>query len=301
MSAIRLLDGGLATRLEAHGHDLSGGLWSARLLLERPSAIEQVHREFFAAGAQVATTASYQASALSLRRAGYDPGLADDLLRRSVAVARSARDATRPDGAVVGSVGAYGASLADGSEYTGRYGLDPRTAVADLAAFHRPRAQALLAAGADELAFETLPTATEVAAAATLIAELRCPAWVSVTPAPGGLTTRDGVPLVDAMAALAGLPLTGAGVNCCPPADVDPALAQIRRALPTVSLVAYPNSGESWDATTQTWRAQPQSGDHLRDWLARGLGHLGGCCRVGPEQIQALAVHLAALRAADRP
>ena len=57
-----VLDGGMATELEARGNDLSSTLWSARLLADEPEAIVDVHRAFFAAGAQVATTASYQGS-----------------------------------------------------------------------------------------------------------------------------------------------------------------------------------------------------------------------------------------------
>ena len=61
-SGFVVLDGGLATELEAHGHDLSDRLWSAHLLVTDPDAIEAVHLAYFRAGAEVATTASYQAS-----------------------------------------------------------------------------------------------------------------------------------------------------------------------------------------------------------------------------------------------
>ena len=57
-----VLDGGLATQLEAQGHKLDSALWSARLLHEDPDAIVQAHLAYFAAGAQVATTASYLVS-----------------------------------------------------------------------------------------------------------------------------------------------------------------------------------------------------------------------------------------------
>jgi homocysteine S-methyltransferase len=57
-----VLDGGLATELAARGYDLSDALWSARLLADAPEAIEAVHRAYFEAGANVAITASYQAS-----------------------------------------------------------------------------------------------------------------------------------------------------------------------------------------------------------------------------------------------
>src|SRR5664279_6255231 len=149
-----VLDGGLATELERRGNDLSSALWSARLLRDQPDEIVAAHRAFADSGAEVATTASYQAS--------FD-GLGEDaevLMRRSVDLARRGSD-----GWVAASVGPYGATLADGSEYRGDYGLT----VAQLRRWHRPRLAVLADAGADVLAVETIPCLAEVAA---LLAEL---------------------------------------------------------------------------------------------------------------------------------
>ena len=117
------LDGGLSTELEAAGHDVSTSLWSARLVEQDPAAVVAAHTRFFAAGARVATTASYQVSAQGFAAAGLGGGAADRSLRRSVALARDARDQAGLTGSawVAGSVGPYGAVLADGSEYTGAY------------------------------------------------------------------------------------------------------------------------------------------------------------------------------------
>ncbi len=79
-----VLDGGLATQLEAQGCDLSSSLWSARLLADEPEQIYAAHRAFFAAGAHVATTASYQASFAGFEAAGIDRAEATTLMRRSV-------------------------------------------------------------------------------------------------------------------------------------------------------------------------------------------------------------------------
>ncbi len=160
-----VVDGGLATELEAAGHDLSDRLWSARLLLSDPDAIEAVHLAYYRAGAQVATTASYQATIPGFAAAGLDRATALEAIRRSVEIAHRAREryaeeTGRPtsDGLLVaGSVGPYGAMLADGSEYRGDYDPGP----AALAEFHRPRMEALLEAGVDLLAFETIPTVRE--------------------------------------------------------------------------------------------------------------------------------------------
>ena len=128
-------DGGLATELEARGHDLSDDLWSARLLAEAPAEIVAVHEAFYRAGAHIATTASYQASFEGFGRRGIDRADAARLMRRSVELAKSARDTLATPAWVAASVGPYGAMLAHGEEYTGRYGLS----VAELTAWHRPR------------------------------------------------------------------------------------------------------------------------------------------------------------------
>ena len=106
-----LLDGGLATLLEAHGHDLSSDMWSARLLLDDPAEIVAAHREYYLAGAQVAITASYQASFEGFAVLGLDRGAAAAAIRQSVQYALAARDAFDDgrDRWVAASIGPYGA------------------------------------------------------------------------------------------------------------------------------------------------------------------------------------------------
>ena len=210
-----VLDGGLATELEARGHDLSDRLWSARLLLSQPDAIEEVHLAYFRAGARVAITASYQASVEGFAAAGLDRATALDAIRRSVEIAQRARERFREEEAaagrdpgrvlVAGSVGPYGAMLADGSEYRGDY--DPGDAT--LAAYHRRRIDALVAAGADLLAVETIPTVREARVLVRLLDETGVPAWISYT-GRDGATTAAGEPFAEAIA-LAG---SGARRRC---------------------------------------------------------------------------------------
>ena len=295
-----IADGGLATELEARGHDLSDALWSARLLVEAPQEITAVHMSFFRAGAMIATTASYQASfeALAARGIGRDETIR--LLRRSVELASGARaKADIADGEagrsgsstkqrwVAASVGPYGALLADGSEYRGRYGLS----VAQLEDWHRPRLEALADAGADVLALETIPDADEAEALVNVVRSLGVPAWLSYTI--DGLRTRAGQPLADAFAVAAGVPeIVAVGVNCCAPTDV---LAAIEPAGDTGKpVIVYPNSGERWDAARRTWVGQPRFSPRLAaEWVLAGARVVGGCCRVRPADIAELSAALA--------
>ena len=197
-----VVDGGLATELERAGHDLSDRLWSARLLLSEPDAIEAVHLAFYRSGAHVATTASYQATIPGFAAAGLDRATALDAIRRSVRLAQRARERFAEetgrsiDGLLVaGSVGPYGAMLADGSEYRGDY--DPGEAV--LREVHAPRIEALLAAGVDLLALETIPTMGEAAVLLDLVEAAGARAWLSYQ-CRDGASTAAGERFTDAVA-----------------------------------------------------------------------------------------------------
>ena len=283
-----IADGGLATELEARGHDLSDALWSARLLVDAPQEITAAHAAFFRAGATIATTASYQASFDGLAARGIGRDDAVRLLRRSVELAKDARDDVGGAGRwVAASVGPYGAALADGSEYRGRYGLS----VGQLQDWHRPRLEVLADAGADVLALETIPDVDEAEALVSLVRSLGVPAWLSYTI--DGTRTRAGQPLADAFAVAAGVPeIVAVGVNCCAPEDVLPAIGPARETGRPV--IVYPNSGERWDSGRRAWvgssRFSPRS---AAQWLAAGARVIGGCCRVGPAQIAELAAVLA--------
>jgi homocysteine S-methyltransferase len=283
-----VLDGGLSNALEDRGHDLSSDLWTARLLRDDPGEIVAVHRGYFAAGARVATTASYQASVPGLTAAGLTRSEAERQIASSVRLAREARDEaaahTETPLFVAASVGPYGAAQADGSEYTGRYG---RTA-GQLRDFHGPRLELLAAAGPDLLAVETIPDAEEAEVLVPLLDEIGMPAWFSYSVANGA--TRAGQPLASAYEVLSdSRTIRAAGVNCSVPADVP---AAVRTAVAVTGLpgVAYPNRGEDWDNISHSWVGSGTFAPRdVRSWLDAGAQLVGGCCRVGADDIAAIA------------
>ena len=284
---VLVADGGLATELEARGNDLSGSLWSARLLVDAPEQVRDAHLAFFRAGAVIATSASYQASFEGFARGGLGRRDAAAVMARSVTLAQAARAEMAGDGRprwVAASAGPYGAALADGSEYRGRYGLSVR----ELAAWHRPRLEALAEAGPDVLALETVPDVDEAEALVAVIAGLGIPAWLSYTIA--GERTRAGQPLAEAFAVAAGAPeVVAVGVNCCAPADVLAAIAAAREATGK-PVIVYPNSGEGWDARRRAWTGRSRyCAGQPRQWIAAGARIVGGCCRVRPADIAVIA------------
>lgn len=292
-----ILDGALATELERRGADLRDALWSAKLLIENPDLIRQVHYDYYVAGADVATTAGYQATFAGFARLGLDADATAMLLRRSVELADAARrefwsEPTHRQGRlrplVAASVGPYGAYLADGSEYRGDYGLSAR----QLSEFHRPRLAVLAESGADLLACETIPTLVEAEALAALLSEFsHLPAWFSFSCGDEAHLWH-GESLREAVALANGCPQVAAvGINCTAPQLIEPLLESVRDVAQKPLLV-YPNSGEGWDSVAKCWLPGTEIvefGEQARRWYAAGARLIGGCCRTTPDDIRAIA------------
>ena len=291
---IMVLDGALATDLERRGADLVDPLWSAKSLVEQPELIRRVHWEYFNAGADVATTATYQATFEGFARRGFDVDAAAHLMRSAVRLALEARDdfwvlpgnrkgRLRP--LVAASIGPYGAFLADGSEYRGHYGLS-ESALKD---FHRPRFKVLAAAGADLLAFETSPCLSEAVALAELLTEFPAlHAWMSFS-CQDGSRNCEGQSVSACAAALQPFTqIAAVGVNCSRPEHIASALS-LMGAHTDKPLLAYPNSGERYDAVAKTWLGSAESfADRSRAWYEAGARLIGGCCRTTPDDVAML-------------
>lgn len=289
-----ILDGALATELEARGCNLADALWSAKVLMENPELIYQVHHDYFAAGAHVAITASYQATPQGFAARGLDEAQALALITQSVQLAQRARNDYRASSAsnapllVAGSVGPYGAFLANGAEYRGDYALPEQ----EMKAFHRPRVTTLLEAGVDLLACETLPSFAEAQALVSLLAEFPdSSAWFSFT-LRDAEHISDGTPLSKVAELVNAAPqVVAIGINCVALESVTPALRSLQ-ALCDKPLLVYPNSGEQYDASSKTWHSAPSGctlHDKFAEWQQAGARLIGGCCRTTPQDIAAIA------------
>jgi len=295
-----ILDGGLATHLQAMGHDLSGVLWSAGLLERNPEAIVDAHRAYLEAGADCIISASYQASRRGFASLGLAADEADRLIALSVSLARRARDEYLADHSnrdieplVAASIGPYGAALADGSEYTGAYDVSAD----ELRAFHAPRLALLDRSGADVLAVETIPDMAEARVLCDLLRSTTTPAWVSFSCRDED-SISDGTGLKEAAALFAGHPtVLVVGINCTAPALVSALIPEIRRGAPDKAIAVYPNSGEDYDATSKTWSGTACNLDDefaVMSWYRAGAKLIGGCCRTGPKHIRAMRERLMA-------
>ncbi len=288
-----ILDGGLATSLEALGYDLDDDLWSAKILLEDPDAIRRVHTAFLLAGADCVTTGTYQASIPGFVARGLTHESAVELLGQAVGLAVEARDAFWSDTddrdrrlrpLVAASVGPYGAYRADGSEYTGEYGVSD----VELFGFHEKRWRILASSAADLLACETIPSLRE---AEVLLELLRLTpdrwAWMSFT-CRDGERLSDGSPLAEAARICGAVARVAAvGINCTRPEHVPELISVVRHATDK-PIIVYPNAGGRYDAERKSWEGDPPRHDWpalAAQWRDLGATIIGGCCRVRPEDI----------------
>lgn len=296
-----VLDGGLATELEKRGADLDHFLWSAKLLADAPSLIRDVHVDYLAAGADVVTTATYQASMEGFARAGFGAGQGKRLMRRSVELAVEARErfcssnlhsSTRLRPLIAASIGPFGASLHDGSEYHGNYAIG----AAALRDFHRARMDIVADTEADLFAFETIPSRLEAEVLLELLKDYPGrSAWLSFSCRDGACVSH-GEPFAECATLADGSEqVVAVGLNCTAPLYV----SSLLKAAGTVRtpLVVYPNSGEHWIAVENRWAGQACDGFAIRDWYAHGARLVGGCCRTGPADVRAIRSTLSELAA----
>lgn len=290
---VMVMDGGLATALEHRGFNLDDDLWSAKVLIETPDAIRQVHLDFLSAGADCITTSTYQASIPGFLSRGYTREQAVALLRQSVRLGTEARNefwanpvnrTARQKPLVAASIGPYGACLADGSEYTGDYTVGEK----ELEAFHEQRLKVLSDTDADVLACETIPSHME----ATVLLKL-----LRATPGPAAWMTfscrdiehiSDGTAITDvAQECDAEDRIAAIGVNCTAPEFIASLIKELR-SVTRKPIVVYPNSGERFDAASKTWKVGNADTDipaASTEWVRLGANCIGGCCRVGPTEI----------------
>ncbi|PFT07649.1 homocysteine S-methyltransferase, partial [Bacillus thuringiensis] len=194
----------------------------------------------------------------------------------------------RPKPLVVASVGPYGAYLADGSEYVGNYVVTDKT----LADFHRSRMSALIEAGADLLAFETIPCLQEARVLDTLLREFpETYAWLSFS-LKNEKEISEGMKLVECARVFEkSEQIVAIGINCAPVTVVTGAIQELRANIKK-PIIVYPNSGETYNPETKTWHGHEQCNTldiQSEEWYQAGARLIGGCCRTTPYHIEEIS------------
>ncbi len=288
-----LLDGGLSNELERQGCDLNQKLWSAKLLESNPEAIILAHLAYLEAGAQCIITSSYQATLPGFMAIGYDKPSASGLILKSVQLAEEARNrflSSHPHAGkplIAASIGPYGAYLADGSEYRGDYDISDQ----ELSDFHEPRINLLANTTTDILACETIPSLREAKVLSGLLEKINKPAWISFS-CKDGKHISDGTPIEQCADLLSHHPTVFAvGVNCTSPEFISALIRSIKTKSENKKIVVYPNSGAVYHAESKTWSGLSDVSScelMVKEWMDSGADMIGGCCGIGPQQIEAM-------------
>jgi len=253
------------------------------LIGTNPAQITKAHLDFINAGAQIIITSSYQLSYTGCGVRGWSEDETDQALITSTQLAKKAVTESSKDVKVAASVGPYGASLADGSEYKGNYGVS-KAVIKD---FHARRLEILISTSPDYLALETMPDTFEVEVLLDLLSDCPIPFWVSYSCKAGNETNagQDFQSAVDlAQNAMA------VGINCTKPELINDLLRSAKSNKP---YVVYPNSGRVWDAENKVWTGSAAVGfsnELIRQWAEAGAEIIGGCCGIGATEIGQLAL-----------
>lgn len=288
-----VLDGAMSTPLEKLGADTNNDLWTAKALIDNEELVYEVHKMYFEAGADLIITDTYQANVQAFEKVGYSEKEARNLIKKAVKIAQKARDdyenRTGKHNYIAGTIGPYGAYLANGSEYRGDYELS----VEEYQQFHLPRIEELVNAEVDILAIETQPKLDEVLAILELLKEKypQQKVYVSYTLSDDD-TISDGTPLPRAIHALEDYSqVIAVGINCVKLELVEPALKNMKE-ITDKHLIVYPNSSAVYDPKSKTW-SQPKISatfeELIPNWYEAGARIIGGCCTTGPKEIKAVA------------
>ena len=275
------LDGGLSTALENNGNKLTTSLWTGELIRTNPAQITKAHLDFINAGAQIIITSSYQLSYSGCGARGWSEAETNQGLIAATALAKKAVTESGKDVKVAASVGPYGASLADGSEYKGNYGVSKQV----LTDFHAKRLEILISTSPDYLALETMPDTFEVEVLLDLLTDCPIPFWVSYSCKEGNQTNagqsfQSAVDLAQSAMAV--------GINCTKPELIGDLLRSAKSNKP---YVVYPNSGRVWDAKNKVWTGSAAVGfsnELVNEWVEAGAEIIGGCCGFGAADIAEL-------------
>lgn len=286
-----ILDGGLSNVLEEQGCDLNHKLWSAKIIINDPEAIIKSHMRYLEAGANCITSSGYQATVEGFMELGLNIEEAESLMLRSVELAGEARlkflkqHKSNRQIYIAASMGPYGAYLADGSEYRGKYAISE----SDLKKFHLNRIKLLETSNADFLAFETIPSLVETEILSKILIKSSKPSWVSFS-CKDSLHLNDGETIASAAKLLTHHPTVFAiGVNCTAPQYISKIIQVLKTSAPDKKIIVYPNSGEVYDVDSKSWFgiSDPVLFQKMAiEWLKAGADILGGCCRIGPEHIR---------------
>lgn len=291
MNPVTLLDGGMGQELVHRAGDRPTPLWSTQVMLDHPGLVQQVHADYFAAGATIATTNTYAIHRDRLEGTGLSDRFAQ-LHQNAIAEVRAARE-RRGGGRIAGSIGPLRASY--------RPDLHPPAPEATAA---YAEIAGLLGPACDLILCETVASRAHAESVLAGAAAASRPVWLALTVQDDdGTRLRSGEALSDVI----DLAVSGAQailVNCSSPEAISASLPVLAQS--GLPFGAYANGFEriseaflgdkpTVDSLTARRDLTPAAyADHVMGWVDAGATIVGGCCEVGPAHIAEIARRLKA-------
>lgn len=291
MNKIRILDGSMGQELVKRSTASPSPLWGLQVMIEAPEIVSAIHTDYFAAGAEIATTNTYNALRDRLSFNGIEDQF-ETLNRLGCELAVRARDAAG-GGEVAGALGPLGAS----------YRPDLMPEIEKAAELYEEIA-GIQAPFIDLFICETVSSIAHARGAIMGAGTFGKPIWLAVSvDDDDGTKLRSGEPVEGILAVVDELAPDALLVNCSTPEAVTTALECLRAS--PVPLGAYANGftriaegflahNPTVDALTARIDLGPAAyADFADRWIAGGATIVGGCCEVGPEHIKELSKRFA--------
>lgn len=287
---ITILDGGMGQELLARSSEKPTGLWATQVLLDAPGLVEAVHRDYFQAGADIATTNTYAIHRDRLAPFGIEDRF-EALHRQACRIAAAVRN-EHGSGKVAGSLGptgwSYRPDLAPPVEKAAEI-------YAEIARLHAPYVDLILC--------ETMASAAQARGAAMGAKTVDKPLWLSVTVNDeDGTKLRSGEPLTDILPLIEEFNLAALLVNCSVPEAISQAIPLLSdKEIPVGGYAngftgiadAFKEKGATADRLEKRENLGPgRYADFAEGWVRDGATIVGGCCEVGPAHIRELAGRL---------
>lgn len=284
INKIKLLDGSMSFPLEQLGYNLKNKLWTGMALISDPDIIKNIHKDYINAGADYISTSTYQVSYDRLQNMGYQSSEIKKVFQKSVDLVKEAikESRSKKEIKIVGSFGPFASYDPNASEYVGKYNSSDD----EIKNFHLNNINIIEETDLDIILYETIPCLREIKILSKILSQTNKEIWISIT-CNENIEFRDGSSFKEACKIISQIEqITTMGINCFSPLLVEKALKELKKYSNKKTLV-YPNSGEKYNPKDKYWSGKNEFNNlMIKNWLSLSPDIIGGCCRVGYNNIK---------------
>ena len=284
INKIKLLDGSMSFPLEQLGYNLKNKLWTGMALISDPDIIKNIHKDYINAGADYISTSTYQVSYDRLQNMGYQSSDIKKVFQKSIDLVKEAikESRSKKEIKIVGSFGPFASYDPNASEYVGKYNSSDD----EIKNFHLNNINIIEETDLDIILYETIPCLREIEILSKVLSQTNKEIWISIT-CNENIEFRDGSSFKEACKIISQIEqITTMGINCFSPLLVEKALKELKKYSNKKTLV-YPNSGEKYNPKDKYWSGKNEFNNlMIKNWLSLSPDIIGGCCRVGYNNIK---------------